>query len=83
MLTRFLANSFVGLLELLMWLVVLSGTFAAVGSKVTGNVFFDAGVGLVLSLIFSAIFFGPIVMIIDMKKSVSNIERMLSKKNEF
>ncbi len=81
MLTRFLANSFAGVLELLMWLVVLMGTLGAVGSEMTGNAFFDAGVGFISSLIFSIIFFGPIMMIVDLKKSVSNIETMLENRS--
>lgn len=81
MLTRFLANSFVGVLEILMWLVVLVGTLGAVGSEITGNPIFDAGVGFISSLIFSVIFFGPIMLIVDLKKSVSNIEIMLNNRS--
>lgn len=78
MLTRFLSNSFIGIVELLMWFVVVSGIFIAVGSGVTGDTLFDAGIGLVLSLVFSAVVFGPIMIVIDLKKSVANIERMLA-----
>lgn len=83
MLTKFLANSFVGLIELLMWIIVIFGTLLAVEMEVTGtgHVFADAGLGLILSLLFAAIIFGPIMMIIDLKKSVSNIEAMLSQKD--
>lgn len=81
MLTKFLADSFVGMLELLMWLVVLIGTLAAVGSEMTGNIFADVGLGFIFSLIFAAVFFGPIMMIVELKKSVSNIELMLSNRS--
>jgi len=80
MLTKFLANSFVGLLELLMWVVVIIGTLAGAGSEITGNALIDAGIGFLLSLVFAAILFGPIMMIVELKKSVSNIESMISKK---
>ena len=81
MLTKFLANSFVGMLELLMWLVVIVGTIATIGSKVTGETIIDAGIGFVASLIVAAIIFGPIMMIVEIKKSVSNIEKALSKRD--
>ena len=77
MLTKFLANSFVGMLELLMWLVVVIGTLAGAGSEITGSILADAGIGFLLSLIFAAIFFGPIMMIVELKKSVSKIESKL------
>lgn len=82
MLTKFLANSFVGMLELLMWVVVILGTIAGAGSEMTENAFVDAGIGLLLSLIFSAIFFGPIMMVVELKKSVSNIESMISERSQ-
>lgn len=82
MLTKFLANSFVGMLELLMWIVVILGTLAGAGSEMTENALVDAGIGLLLSLIFSAIFFGPIMMVVELKKSVSNIESMISERSQ-
>lgn len=81
MLTKFLANSFVGILELLMWLVVIMGTLGAIRSEVTGSFLVDAGLGFIFSLIFAAIFFGPIMMLVELKKSVSNIESMLSNRS--
>lgn len=80
MLTKFLANSFVGMLELLMWLVVIIGTLSAIGSEWSGNAMIDGGIGFILSLIFAAIFFGPIMMLVEVKKSTSNIESMLREK---
>ncbi|MCA6059458.1 hypothetical protein HUF18_06675 [Thalassolituus sp. ST750PaO-4] len=81
MLTRFLANSFAGILEILMWLIVLMGTLSAVSSEITGNPIFDAGIGFISSLIFSVIFFGPIMLIVDLKKSVNNIETILKNRS--
>tara|TARA_R110002073_G_scaffold77735_7_gene188052 strand:- start:348 stop:593 length:246 start_codon:yes stop_codon:yes gene_type:complete len=81
MLTKFLADSFVGLIELLMWLVVIFGTLAAIGSDMTGYAVADAGLGFIFSLFVAAIFFGPIIMIVELKKSVSRIESILSNRN--
>ena len=65
MLTKFLADSFVGLIELHM----------------TGYAVADAGLGFIFSLFVAAIFFGPIIMIVELKKSVSRIESILSNRN--
>ena len=81
MLTRFLANSFAGVLELLMWLFVIFGTLAGIGSETTGNPIIDGIFGFIGSLIIAIIFFGPIMLILDLKNSVSNIETMLRNKS--
>lgn len=80
MLTKFLADSFVGLLELLMWLFVIFGTVTATGAGMTGNVLADAGLGFIISLVLAAVIFGPIMMIVELKKSVTKIELMLSER---
>ncbi len=63
-----------------MWGIVISGTLAAIELETTGNFYIDAVLGLFVSLGFSMIVFGPIMMIVEMKKSISNIEQMLANK---
>ena len=81
MLTRFLANSFAGVIELLMWLFVIFGTLIGIGSGTTANPIIGGIFGFICSLIIAIIFFGPIMLILDLKNSVSNIETMLRNKS--
>ena len=79
--TRFLANSFAGLLELLMWLFILLGIAGGLGSDFSEFVLLNGAVGFLIAAVLSALFFGPILMLIEIKNGVTNIEALLIQRN--
>ena len=72
MLTRLISTVFTGMLEVMLWLILIG---AVVGGGEVMDGFKGAVVGLVVGFIFELSFFGVILLMIDIMKSVRNIEK--------
>ncbi len=70
MLSKIIVNIYAVLLEIGLWLTLLSGLIG--GWQANG--FFGAIVGLIVSAIFGAVFFGAFLVLQDIRSSVRAIE---------
>ncbi len=77
--TKFLSNSYAGIIELLMWLMILAGIGCGISSEVTDNRLLDAVLGFLLAAFITAFFFGPILILIEIRNMVGKIEQRVVK----
>ena len=73
MLSKFIINSYEGLLELSIWLVVIVGTIAGFAS----NGLVGGLIAFVCALIFCTVFYGAFLTLIDIRKTLKSIETTL------
>lgn len=79
--TRFLARWFEGLLEVFLLLLLVLGFLAGVANGPTEIQVLDGVIGLIAAIVVSAIFFGPVLVLIQIKNHAGNIEDILKERN--
>ena len=73
-LQKVVGNIYSVVVEILLWLIPIAG-FVAMPFSIEGNFHFGwALLGLIMGLILDVIFFGPVVILFNMRSSLKNIE---------
>ena len=75
MLTKFIVSVFSGMIEAMLWLVLIG---AAIGGWVAMHGFLGAIVGLVVGLVIDLGFFGVLLLMLDIRNSLTRIEQAKS-----
>lgn len=75
--TKFLVAWFEGLMELLLWILLLFGILLGISSAPTEMLALDAAIGFGIASVVSALFLGPVLVLVEIKKNLGRIEEIL------